>query len=96
MDIHGLADGTEAVCGVYVTAMVLIEVQTPVALVFVPERLQVVDVSAGSVKHLSEETLLGHVEGGHDVAAGTSTATCLPISMANTAISTWFCQGVTM
>lgn len=65
VDVHGLAYGTEAVGGIDVTAVVLVEVEAPVALVLVPVRLEVVDVAAGSVKHLAEETLLGHVEGGH-------------------------------
>ena len=62
VDVQQLARGAESVRGVDVAAVLLVEVQPPVALVVVPELLQVVDIGALDVENLPEEPQLGHVE----------------------------------
>ena len=64
VDIEGLAEGPEAVGGVDVAGMGLVEFKTPVFVVFAPIGLQVMDVGAFAMDEFAEHALLGHVEGG--------------------------------
>ena len=64
VDVESLAERSEAVGGVDVTGMALVELQTPVLVVFVPERFQIVDIGTFAVDEFAKEALLGHVEGG--------------------------------
>jgi hypothetical protein len=63
--VEKLAGRTHAVGGIYVAAMLLVEVHAPVVVVVGPELGEVVEIAAFGVEHLAEETLLGHVEGVH-------------------------------
>ena len=64
MDIEYPASWAKAVRSVYVTTILLIELQAPVAFVVLPEGLEVVDVSTLSAEDITEEALLSHVERG--------------------------------
>ena len=64
MDIEYPASWAKAVCRVYVTAILLIELQAPVAFVVLPEGLEVVDVGTLGAEDITEEALLSHVECG--------------------------------
>ena len=46
VDVQQLAGGPEAVRGVYVAAVRLVEIEAPVTLVIIPVRLEVVDIGA--------------------------------------------------
>ena len=82
VQVDKLRGRTHAVGGVDVTAVALVEVEAPVALVCLPEGLEVMYIAALDVQDVAEEALLGHVEGGeleevvdavlehHAVAAG--------------------------
>jgi len=62
VDVQQLAGRTESVRGVNVAAVRLVEVETPVALIMLPERIEVVDVRTFGVDDLAEQPVLGHVE----------------------------------
>ena len=65
VNVKHLADWSQAVCGVDVAAVLLVEIQTPVTLIFMPVRLEIVYVGAFAVNHLAEQALFGHVESCH-------------------------------
>ena len=62
VDVEQLAGGAQAVRGIDVAAVLLVEIQAPVALVVVPELVQIVNVGALDMEDLAEEPVLGHVE----------------------------------
>ena len=62
VDIQQLTGGAEAVRGVNVAAVLLVEIETPVALVVVPEGVQIVNIGALDVENVAEQPLFGHVE----------------------------------
>ena len=62
VDAEQLAGGTQTVRGVNVAAVLLVEVQTPVTLVVVPELVEVVDVGALDMQNLAEKPVARHVE----------------------------------
>ena len=64
MDVHHLADRADAVRRIYVAVVILVIGHSPVSLVHIPERLQVVAVRTLGVDNLAEETLLGYVQAG--------------------------------
>ena len=64
MNIEDLAVRAETVSGINISAMLLVEVKSPVVMIIIPERLEIVDVCALSMEHLPEETLLCHIEAG--------------------------------
>ena len=62
MYVEQLTGGAEAVRGVDVTAVFLVELQTPAVLVVVPEGIEVVDVRTLDMEDVPEQPLPGHVE----------------------------------
>ena len=64
VNVEGLAERSEAVGGVDIARVVLVELEAPVFVILVPEWLEVVDVSALAVDEFAEHALLGHVESG--------------------------------
>ena len=64
MNIEDLTVRAETVSGINVSAMLLVEVESQIVMIIIPERLEIVDVRALSMEHLPEETLLCHIETG--------------------------------
>lgn len=62
VDVEHLAGGTKAVRGINVAAVLLVEVETPVALVIVPESLQIVNIRPLDMEDITEQPLFGQVE----------------------------------
>ena len=62
MYVQSLAAGAEAVRGIYIAAVLLVEVQTPVVVIRIPEIRQIVYICTLGMDDLAEETLLGHIE----------------------------------
>ena len=62
MDVEQLAGGAQAVRGIDVTAVFLVEIEAPVALIVVPELIEIVDVGTLDVEDLAEKPVLRHVE----------------------------------
>ena len=60
--VQQLAGGAEAVRGVDVAAVLLVEFKAPVALVVIPEGIQVVDIRSLDMEDVAEQPLFGHVE----------------------------------
>jgi hypothetical protein len=64
MDAECPAGRAEAVGRIDVSTVLLVEFVSPVVLIGIPIRIEVVDICSLGVDDLSEETLLCHVEGG--------------------------------
>ena len=64
VDIEHLAYRTEAVRGICVTPMLLVEGQAPAVPVFVPEGVEIVTVCSLGVNHFAEQAFAGHLKGG--------------------------------
>ena len=64
MDIEDLTVRSETVSGINVSAMLLVEVKSPIVMIIIPERLKIVDVRALSMENLPEEALLCHIQAG--------------------------------
>ena len=62
VDIQQLAGRAEAVRGIDVAAVRLVEVEAPVALVIIPVGFEVVNIGAFGVEYLAEQPVLSHVE----------------------------------
>ena len=64
VNVQSPACRTHSVGGIDVSAMLLVVFVSPVVLVLVPERIEVMYVCSFGVDDLTEEALLGHVERG--------------------------------
>ena len=65
MDVHHLADRTEAVGRIDIPLDLLVEIKPPVVPIGVPERIQIVMIGTLSMENLSEQALLSHRKDGH-------------------------------
>ncbi len=60
VDVEGLAEGSEAMGGIDISLVSLVEVKPPVVPVLVPERVQAVEVRTFDMEDLSKEASLCH------------------------------------
>jgi hypothetical protein len=60
VDVQKLAERSDSVGRIVVSAMFLVVVKPPVMVIAVPERVQIVDVAPGHMGDISEELVLGH------------------------------------
>ncbi len=65
MNIHDLADRTEAVGGIDIALGSLVEIKSPVVPVGIPERIQIMMIRAFSVNDLAKQALLSHSQNCH-------------------------------
>ena len=63
VNIHHLADGTEAVCRIKISLVLRIEVEAPGVPVLVPELVETVMIGPLGMDDLAEKPLLSHVQG---------------------------------
>ena len=64
VDVEELTGRSHAVGGIYIPPVFFIEIQPPVALIGRPEFFQVVDIRTFDMEDITEQSMLGHIQGG--------------------------------